>query len=134
MPESGHVVVQANPLIEELFVNLLSNAVKYDPHEEVEIDVDASKVLEDGKVCWKVCISDYGNGIPDDKKAKLFHKYVRLKPDSSIAGTGLGLSICKALADKFGGRIWVEDRVAGKSELGAKFCIVFPAVKKEEKA
>ncbi|MCU0859560.1 MAG: GAF domain-containing protein [Thermoplasmata archaeon] len=134
MPESGHAVVHANPLVEELFVNLLGNAVKYDPHEEVEVDVDGAKVLEDGKICWKVCVSDHGNGIPDDKKAKLFQKYVRLKPDSKIAGTGLGLSICKALADKFGGRIWVEDRVAGKSELGAKFCIVFPAVKREEKA
>ena len=134
MPESGHVAVLANPLVEELFVNLLGNAVKYDPHEEVEVDVEAAKVLEDGKVCWKVCVSDHGNGIPDDKKARLFQKYVRLKPESNIAGTGLGLSICKALTDKFGGRIWVEDRVAGKSELGAKFCIVFPAVKKEEGA
>jgi len=54
---------------------------------------------------------------------------VRLKPDPNTPGTGLGLSICRALTDKFGGRIWVEDRVHGKSELGAKFCVVLPAAK-----
>jgi signal transduction histidine kinase len=57
----------------------------------------------------------------------LFQKYVRLKPDIKISGSGLGLSICRALADKFSGRIWVEDRVPGKSDLGARFCVVFPA-------
>jgi len=119
--------VRANPLVEELFVNLLSNAVKYDPHEEVEVDVEVRKVLEDERPAWKVCITDNGYGVPDDKKAMLFQKYVRLKPETTVSGSGLGLSICKALTDKFSGRIWVEDRVPGKSELGARFCVVFPA-------
>jgi len=134
VPETG-AFIMANSLVDELFVNLLNNAVKYDPHEEVEVEVDCSKVLEDGKPCWKVCVADHGYGIPDDKKARLFQKYVRLKPDSNVAGTGLGLSICRALSDKFAGRIWVEDREKGKSELGAKFCVVFPAARhQEEKA
>ena len=133
VPESG-AHVMGNTLIDELFVNLFNNAVKYDPHPEVEIDVDMVRVLEDTKVCWKICVADHGMGIPDDKKAKLFQKYVRLKPDSKIAGTGLGLSVCKALADKFGGRIWVEDRVPGQSDQGAKFCVVFQAAKRNEDA
>lgn len=124
-PEEAYI--KANPLVEELFVNLLSNAVKYDPHEEVDIDVEVKKVLEAEHPSWKVCISDNGYGIPDDKKALLFQKYVRLKPETKVSGSGLGLSICRALADKFSGRIWVEDRVQGKSELGARFCVVFPA-------
>jgi len=103
--------------------------VKYDPHEEVELEAECAKTLEDGKPVWKVSVADHGYGIQDDLKAKLFQKYVRLKPDPKIQGTGLGLSICKALADKFAGRIWVEDRVPGKSELGSKFCVVFSAAK-----
>jgi PAS domain S-box-containing protein len=125
VPEEAYI--KANPLVDELFVNLLNNAVKYDPHEEVDIDVEVKKVLEEDHPSWKVCISDNGYGIPDDKKAMLFQKYVRLKPDTKISGSGLGLSICRALTDKFSGRIWVEDRVQGKSELGARFCVVFPA-------
>lgn len=127
VPESSFVL--ANKLVEELFVNLLSNSVKYDTHEEVDIDLDCTKVVEDNRALWKICICDRGNGIADDKKLILFQKYVRLKPDPNTPGTGLGLSICRALTDKFGGRIWVEDRVPGRSELGAKFCVVLPAAK-----
>jgi PAS domain S-box-containing protein len=130
LPESCNVL--ANNLIEELFVNLLSNSVKYDPNQEIEIDISCEKAVEDGKNVWKVTISDRGNGIPDDKKSILFQKYVRLKPDPKISGTGLGLSICRALTDKFGGRIWVEDRVPGKSELGARFCVMLPAAKEAQ--
>jgi PAS domain S-box-containing protein len=129
LPESSHVV--ANSLLEELFVNLLSNSVKYDPHDEVEIDVICERHVESGKSFFNVSISDRGFGIPDDKKPKLFQKYVRLKPDSDVSGAGLGLSICWALADKFAGRIWVEDRVPGKSELGAKFFVLLPAAKEK---
>jgi PAS domain S-box-containing protein len=124
-PEEAYI--KANPLVEELFVNILANAVKYDPHDDVEVDVEVKKVLEDDRSAWKVCVTDNGYGVPDDKKALLFQKYVRLKPDTKISGSGLGLSICRALTDKFSGRIWVEDRVPGKSELGARFCVVFPA-------
>jgi PAS domain S-box-containing protein len=127
VPESCSVM--ANPLVEELFVNLLSNSVKYDPHEDVEIDVDCEKISEEGRPIWRVCISDRGHGIPDDMKPLLFEKYVRLKAEPLTHGTGLGLSICRALVDKFGGRIWVEDRVPGKSELGARFCLTLPASK-----
>ena len=86
-------------------------------------------MLEDGRHYWRFCISDRCHGVPDDKKPHLFQKYVRLKPDAKTPGTGLGLSICRALVDKYGGRIWVEDRVRGKSELGARFCVTLPAVK-----
>jgi PAS domain S-box-containing protein len=127
LPDSAYV--KANKLVEELFVNLLSNSAKYDPHQEVEIDLVCEKVREDGRDFWRVSIDDRGNGVPDDKKYQLFQKYVRLKPDPKIAGTGLGLSICRALTDKFGGRIWVEDRVRGRSELGARFCVMLPAAK-----
>ncbi len=118
--------VMANNLIDELFFNILDNAVKYDPHTEVEIDVDCERVVQDGRPSWKVSISDRGSGISDDKKQRLFHKYERLRKDMKVSGTGLGLSISKALVDKFGGGIWVEDRVPGQSELGARFCVTLP--------
>jgi PAS domain S-box-containing protein len=128
LPESK-AVVRANSLIEELFVNLLTNAIKYDSHEDVEIDVACSKVLEDGTAFWKVTVADRGQGIPDEMKHRLFQKYVRLKPDTDVSGTGLGLSIVRALADKFNGRVWVEDRVHGRSDQGARFCVELPSAK-----
>ena len=130
LPEND-AFVMANPLIEEVFVNLLSNAVKYDPHDDVEVDVSCTRTLEDGQTYWRVMIADRGHGIPDDKKELLFQKYVRLKPESVVSGTGLGLSIVRALADKFDGRVWMEDRVPGKSELGAAFFVEIPTMKKQ---
>ncbi|HEX9908792.1 MAG TPA: GAF domain-containing protein [Thermoplasmata archaeon] len=127
VPEGCYVT--ANALVEELVANILSNSVKYDPHDEVEIDVDCSRTSESGKPYWKLCITDRGHGISDEQKPLLFQKYVRLRADAKTPGTGLGLSICKALVDKFGGRIWVEDRVPGKSELGAKFCVTLQLAK-----
>ncbi len=127
IPESA--LVLANPLIEELFMNLLTNSVKYDPHEDAEIDIDCEKIAEDGRPTWRICVSDRGHGIPDDQKMLLFQKYIRLKPDATTPGTGLGLSICRALVDKFGGRIWVEDRVPGSTDLGARFCLTLPVAK-----
>jgi len=124
-----HCVVLANPLLDELFVNLLSNSVKYDPHDPVEIDIDCEKVTVDGHPFLKVCISDRGEGVPNDKKHLLFQKHVRLKPEANVGGSGLGLSVCRALVDKFGGKIWVEDRVPGKVELGSKFCVTLPTEK-----
>lgn len=131
IPDSK-AVVKANSLIEELFVNLLTNAIKYDSHEDVEIDVACSKVLEDSTAFWKVTIADRGHGIPDDMKHRLFQKYVRLKPETDVTGTGLGLSIVRALTDKFNGRVWVEDRVHGRSDQGATFCVELPAAKSKD--
>jgi len=125
VPEASYVM--ANSLLEELFFNLLSNSVKYDPHEQTEIDISCAKVFEDSRPMWKICVEDRGTGIPDDKKPLLFQRHMRLKPESGVSGAGLGLSICQALTDKFGGRIWVEDRVPGQSELGARFCVALPS-------
>jgi signal transduction histidine kinase len=130
LPES-EALTMANSLLDELFVNIISNAIKYDPHDEVEIDIACTKVLEEGIAYWKVTIADRGRGIPDEKKGLLFQRYVRLKSDSKVSGTGLGLSIVRALADKFNGRVWAEDRVPGKSELGARFCVELPAAKRK---
>ena len=128
LPESD-APVMANSLLEELFGNIVSNAIKYDPHEDVEIDISCSKVLDEGLAFWKVAVSDRGQGVPDDLKSSLFQKYVRLRPESKISGTGLGLSIARALTDKFNGRVWVEDRVPGQSDQGARFCVELPAAK-----
>ena len=128
LPETD-AAVMANSLVEELFVNIITNAIKYDPHDEVEIDIACSRTVREGIAYWRTTVADRGQGVPEDLKSALFQKYVRLKPESKISGTGLGLSIVRALTDKFNGRVWVEDRVHGRSDQGAKFCVELPAAK-----
>ncbi|MDD3071865.1 MAG: hypothetical protein PHX88_11800, partial [Methanoculleus horonobensis] len=36
-------------------------------------------------------------------------------------GDGRGLFICRTLIGRYGGRIWIEDRVPGRPEDGAAF-------------
>jgi len=45
---------------------------------------------------------------------------------TGVKGFGLGLSIVKSIVDKFGGRIWVEDRVGGDFTKGTVFKIKLP--------
>ena len=49
---------------------------------------------------------DTGSGIPKDKQAAVFERFVKL--NDYIQGTGLGLSICKSIIEKCGGQIGVD--------------------------
>ncbi|MEW5748554.1 MAG: HAMP domain-containing sensor histidine kinase [Candidatus Thermoplasmatota archaeon] len=119
-------LVRGNELIHDLFQNLLSNSVKYDPHETVRIDIEIAPVTEEGKRFWDITVADRGVGVPDEKKEQIFERFTpRL---AGGKGIGLGLSIVRTIVDKYGGRIWVEDRVEGDPSQGALFHVLLPAV------
>ena len=88
-----------------VLVNLLNNAIRYSkPHGKIEIIVKG----EEGFV--KFAVKDYGPGISDEDKEKLFQKFVRVGTKLK-KGTGLGLAISKDFVEAQGGRIWLESRV-----------------------
>ena len=66
-----------------------------------------------------VTIADTGPGVPDSAKKRIFARFEQGAARES--GQGLGLSICRMLTACYGGRIWIEDRVAGHPEEGAAF-------------
>ncbi|MDN7012978.1 PAS domain S-box protein [Methanoculleus sp. FWC-SCC3] len=106
--------VQADNLLSTVFMNLIGNSVKFGG-PGVEIVVRAEE--RDGEVL--VAIEDNGPGVPDDVKKKLFHRFERGKARGR--GDGLGLFICRTVIERYGGRIWIEDRVPGRPEDGAAF-------------
>ena len=67
-------------------------------------------------------ITDTGYGIEKDKKDTVFGRFVKL--DSFSQGTGLGLSISKIIAEKLGGKIWVNSK-PGK---GTTFTFTIPYI------
>lgn len=111
-PTGGYVM--ADDLLAEVFTNLIGNSAKYGGRE-VTIWLAVQHM---GKEV-KVTVEDNGPGIPDDQKSILFGRSWRGSPEK--AGKGLGLFICRALVERYGGRIWVEDRVAGNPGSGVKF-------------
>ena len=104
---NGEYPAIVNPVIEEVFSNLLSNAIKYSPPDSrVLIDV-----LDYGNE-WKVTVTDFDGGIPDESKPYIFDRFRRIEK-GNVKGTGLGLAIVKRIIDLHGGEVGVEDNPAG---------------------
>lgn len=80
--------------------NLVSNAVKFTDEGEITIG------YKFGEDSVEIFVSDTGKGIPEKSIDKIFSRFY--KTDEYAKGTGLGLPICKAIVEKFGGKIWVE--------------------------
>jgi len=106
--------VMADNLLSTVFMNLIGNSVKFGG-PDVEIVVRAEE--QDGEVL--VAVEDNGPGVPDDVKERLFHRFERGKARGR--GDGLGLFICRTVIERYGGRIWIDDRVPGRPEDGAAF-------------
>jgi signal transduction histidine kinase len=105
--------VRADDLLSVIFNNLIGNAVKHGgPGVEVTVRVEE----QDGEVL--VRIEDTGPGVPDDAKYEIFHQYEMKKRG---VGEGLGLYLVQILVERYGGRIWMEDRVPGRGGEGAAF-------------
>ncbi|MBP2030818.1 signal transduction histidine kinase [Methanohalophilus levihalophilus] len=101
----------ANPMIEEVFANLISNAIKYSPSKsKIIIDV------LDSEDYWKIKVTDFGEGIADEDKPKLFERFKRVDK-SGVKGTGLGLAIVKRITNLHGGNVGIENNPAGQGSV-----------------
>lgn len=106
--------------------NLLTNAIKYSP--------DADQVIISTKDCGnevQVCVQDFGIGISQQKKDKVFEQFYRVSGtrEHTIPGLGLGLYISSEIVKYLNGRIWVNS-VEGK---GSTFCFALPIKKNSKK-
>jgi signal transduction histidine kinase/CheY-like chemotaxis protein/HPt (histidine-containing phosphotransfer) domain-containing protein len=97
--------------LRQILVNLLDNAIKFTPRGEVRLEVEPG-AEQDGLVELRFAVHDTGIGIPADRMDRLFQPFGQA--DSSMSrlygGTGLGLVISQRLAERLGGRLWVESR------------------------
>jgi signal transduction histidine kinase len=119
----GKQKVLADEFLIDLFYNLLHNAARMDQSESVVIDVSEYPSDEKGMLMLK--IEDRGPGISDSMKDAIISRF-----DEKVKrGWGLGLTLVKQIVDRYGGRIWIEDRVSGNHSQGASFVLVLPAAK-----
>ena len=105
--------VLADDLIPVIFRNLISNAIKFG-EQRAKVEISATAV---GKEEIEVAVADTGPGISDDLKGVIFARFQRGKGKKS--GKGLGLYITRIIIERYGGRIWAEDRVPGRPDQGA---------------
>ncbi len=106
--------------LQQIVTNLIDNAIKFTEQGEVSVTI-AGIGQPDDRTLLTLQVSDTGIGIPEDKCAVIFDKFIQA--DTSMTrkygGSGLGLSICKAFAQEMGGSISVESRVG----LGTTFTV-----------
>ena len=119
--------IMGNEYISEVFLNVISNAVKFDTSVRVRVDVNIEDEQSTQGDTWLISVVDRGRGIPDDRKNVVFERFATGM--TGIKGFGLGLSIVSAIVEKFGGRIWVEDRIKGDASKGTVFKISLPKCK-----
>jgi signal transduction histidine kinase len=92
--------------LSQIVWNLISNVEKYASSGEW-LSVSVSQV--DGSLRVRVC--DRGEGIPRERRAKVFKPFERVSDSTKegVSGTGLGLSISRELAESMGGSLSLLD-------------------------
>lgn len=101
--------------IQQVITNFVTNAVKYTHEGHIKVGY---RKQDEGLYIY---CEDTGAGIPKDKQASVFERFVKL--NDFVQGTGLGLSICKTIAERCNGRIGVFSEGEGK---GSTFWIWIP--------
>jgi len=111
--------------LQQMLNNLLDNAVRYsagnglnDQNEqlvEIRIKQDMQSV--------RLSIIDYGDGIADDEKKRVFERFYRANYE--ISGTGVGLAMVKEISDRHQGKIKVTDTQPKGATISVDFPLYF---------
>ena len=102
-----------------LLQNLISNALKFCDKERPRVRVWADLQGDE----WVFAVQDNGIGIPQEHHQNVFGMFTRLHSRSRYEGTGIGLALCGKIAQRHGGRIWVDSEVGS----GSTFRFSIPA-------
>ncbi len=105
--------------IHQVFLNIISNAIKYTNNRKERPKIAIS--FTENTTHWIFKIQDNGIGIESNYLNKVFVLFQRLHSKSEYSGTGIGLAISKKIAERHGGKIWVES----DKNVGSTFFVSF---------
>lgn len=114
------IIIEADPdLLKQALYNLVENAIKFTP---VGGKVGVRLVVHYPTFVYEVY--DTGIGIAPLDLQYVFEKFSRIGRSETDRqrGTGIGLAIVKSVAERHGGRVWVESQL-GK---GSTFSLELP--------
>jgi two-component system sensor kinase FixL len=104
--------------IEQVLINLIRNAIQaLEPTHCHVLELSAA-ATEAGDAA-RLEVRDFGPGLDESVRSRLFQPFVTTKPD----GLGLGLSICHSIITANGGTIAAESNPDG----GTVFVVTLPA-------
>ncbi len=102
--------------------NLVANALKFasaGQAPDIEIAPHSGMDLEGNELIGLV-VRDRGPGVAPEQRDRIFELF-RRAVGREIEGTGAGLAIVRQVAERHGGRAWVEPREGGGSEFFITF-------------
>ena len=111
------LVLGNGELLRRAISNLISNALKYGG-ESGPVEVSLQQVGKD----WEVSVRDFGPGIPEVERERLFQRFSRLPSavQRGLPGIGLGLAMVKTVAERHRGSIRAEFPKDGGSRFRAE--------------
>lgn len=115
--EAERLVVRCRPAaLRRAIRNVAENAIRYGNRAILSLSEDAQRV--------SVHVDDFGPGIAEAEREKIFEPFVRLEGSRSkeTGGIGLGLAIARSVLRSHGGDIDIADRKDG----GARFTLWLP--------
>lgn len=106
-------------MLQRAIVNLVDNAIKYTPNGgtiKVGVHQRGEELI--------ISVSDNGYGISPENQQRLFERHFRIRRQEhkKVKGGGLGLFIVRSVAQRHGGRAWIES----EEGRGSTFFISIP--------
>jgi len=118
--EKNLPTVEGDPIqIQQVLINLVTNAcdaMRTTPAGQRKVNI-ATELNGDETI--RVNVRDYGAGITDDVRERLFDQFFTTKEE----GLGMGLFIVRSIIESHGGKIDVQAKDGG----GTCFCFTLPA-------
>lgn len=93
-------------LLQQVWVNLISNAINFSPNGG-KIDIELTQIGNN----IECCIRDYGIGMTDEIKDRIFEKFYQGDISHFQEGTGLGLPLVKRILELYNGKIAVQSKL-----------------------
>jgi signal transduction histidine kinase len=106
--QEGLMLQADRHLLAQALTNLLDNAIKYG-----QSPIEMTARHRDSAI--EIVVTDRGPGIPEEDRARVLERFVRLDSSRQKSGTGLGLSFVAAVADLHDARLDLDDRAPGLS-------------------
>jgi signal transduction histidine kinase len=108
LPDLKIYVIADAIQIQQVILNFISNASQAIEKTDSRINFINITVIPDNEYVT-VSVRDYGHGIDESLKDKLFEPFVT----SRIEGTGVGLAISRFIIEDHQGKIWAENMPDG---------------------
>ncbi len=109
LPGPEAVITTDSEKVYAVLINLVKNALKFTSEGSIEFGYNLVET-DNYPSLLEFYVKDTGHGIPMNRQAAIFERFIQADNINSTAypGAGLGLSITKAYIAMLGGKIWVE--------------------------